>query len=65
MRPPDRLCDGRDLPLCASCWRNAENHPEAERAQSTRWLSLPAVDGSRCRDWLPIPRRGDVRQERP
>lgn len=57
MTAPAELCAGLAMHLCESCHRNAERHPEAERAPGQRWLRRPAADPPRCLDWKAIPHR--------
>jgi len=52
-RAPDRLCQGLDLRICATCHRNADNHPGVV---IDRFLH-PHANPPRCADWQPMPER--------
>lgn len=56
MRLPDRLCEGLGMQACFECHRNADRHPEAERAPNVRWIR-PGANPPRCVDFLPVPVR--------
>lgn len=57
-RPPEMLCPGFGAHPCGSCARNAERHPEVERAPGVRWV--PVLEGlPRCAYYLPAPLERD------
>lgn len=48
------LCDGKGLPQCRNCRRNADNQPLDTIGEHQAWM-VPQVRNEKCGDWMPIP----------